>query len=205
MRHQAGGAPDGRRFRYRFQRHPIPMVTRFRHSLLLTYALPAEILESLIPAGLTLDTYGNFGFVAIALVQTKRLRPEKAPAWLGQNYFLSGYRIFVRHRDPTGRLRRGLYILRSDTNRRSMVWGGNALTHYNYRRAQIAFTEHSDRLEVEIRTPGAEADFHVIADLTSIPADIPPGSPFAGTNDARRLPDPSPGRLIMSARRTQSS
>jgi len=168
------------------------MVTRFRHSLVLTYALPAEKLERLIPAGLTLDTYGDVGFVAIAVVQTEHLRPVGAPAWIGQNYFLSGYRVFARHRDPTGRQRRGLYILRSDSNRRSMVWGGNALTHYNYRLAQVAFTERPDRLHVEIRTPGAEADLQVVADLSSIPADLPSGSPFARPTDARRFAGPLP-------------
>lgn len=148
------------------------------------------MLAPLVPPGLTLDSYGEFGFVAIALVQTERLRPTRLPAWIGQNYALTGYRIFVRHRDRTGRMRRGFYILRSDTDRRSMMWGGNALTHYNYRRASIEFAERADLLDVEIRTPDAEADLHVVADLGSCPAPLPIASPFAGTTDARRFAGP---------------
>jgi hypothetical protein len=178
------------KIRHRCQRHPIPMVTHFRHSLVLAYALPAEVLAPLVPPGLTVDTYGDYGFVAIALVDTERLRPTRFPAWVGQDYFLTGYRIFVRHHDTSGRMRRGLHILRSDTDRRSMKWGGNALTHYNYRFAKIASTETADRLEIEIRTPRAEADLHVIADLASRPAALPIGSPFVGTTDARRFAGP---------------
>jgi hypothetical protein len=167
------------------------MVTHFRQSLVLAYALPAEVLAPLVPPGLSVDSYGEHRFVAIALVQTARLRPSRLPAWVGQSYFLSGYRIFVRHQESTGRMRRGLHIIRSDTNRRSMVLGGNALTRYNYRLADIAFVESAERLEVEIRTPRAEADLHVIADMTG-PAALPIGSPFTGTDDARRFAGPLP-------------
>jgi hypothetical protein len=179
----------------RLQRHPIPMVTRFRHSLVLAYAIPAPVLAALVPPGLTVDTYGEFGFVAIALVACEDLRPVGFPARLGRDYVLTGYRVFVRHHDATGRLRRGLHILRSDTDRRSMVWGGNALTHYRYRRAAIRFVEQPGRIEVEIRTPGAQADLHVVAHVGD-PSDgtvaLPLGSPFTGTTDARRFAGPLP-------------
>jgi len=62
---------------------------------------------------------------------------DSRTAWAGRDYALTGYRIFVRHRDRTGRTRRGLHILRSDTDRRSMKLGGNLLTHYRYRLAGI--------------------------------------------------------------------
>ena len=177
---------------YRFRRHPIPMVTHFRHSLVLAYAFPAEVLAPLVPPALELDTYGDAGFLAIAVVQADRLRPAGLPAWMGVNHLLTGYRLFVRGHDPSGQVRRGLHILRSDADKRSMVVGGNALTHYRYRLASIRFTEGDGDLEVEIRTPGAGADLHVVADLGR-PAEQPPrGSPFRGTTDARRFAGPLP-------------
>jgi len=178
--------------RYVAQRHPLAMATHFRHSLVLAYAYPAEVLAPLVPPGLSLDTYDDIGFVAIALVQTENLRPAGLPVWAGRDFVLSGYRLFVRHRDASGQLRRGLHILRSDTNRHAMVWGGNALTHYRYRYADIAWREVPGALEIEIRTPGAEADLHVRADLSSCPAPFPTGSPFAAQSDARRFAGPLP-------------
>ena len=128
------GAPD---MLYRLQRHALPIKAHFRTSLVLVYAVPAPVLRPLLPAGLTLDTYGNFGFLAIALVETRDLRPSFVPARLGMSFFLSGYRIFTRYQTIAGRTLRGLRILRSDTNRFSMQMFGNLLTHYHYERSQF--------------------------------------------------------------------
>src|SRR5690348_5575721 len=94
------------------QRHPLPIRAHFQFSLVLAYAFPAEVLAPLLPPGLELDTYEGLGLLAIAMVQTRRLRPVFLPAWFGQDFFLTGYRVFVKHRDARGRTRRGLRILR---------------------------------------------------------------------------------------------
>jgi hypothetical protein len=176
-----------------FQRHPIPMTCHFDNALVLTWALPKRVLEPLVPPGLDLDTYdGHWGFVVIALVQTRQLRPAFLPAWTGRDYALTGYRIFVRHRNEAGRTRRGLHILRSDTDKRSMKLGGNLLTHYRYRLAGIDIVPAEGQLTVRITTPAAEADLHVVARLAGSPAPLPPGSPFRSDRDARRFAGPLP-------------
>jgi Uncharacterized conserved protein (COG2071) len=174
----------------RLRRHPVPIVARFRHSLVLTYAFPGELLRPILPPGLVLDTLDDWGFAAVALVQTERLRPSFVPARLGRNFFLSGYRIFVR---LAGRPSlRGLYILRSDADRRSMVLLGNLLTHYHYRLAKLSVTERPGELEIEVLTPNAEADLHLLADLESRPGPLPAGSPFRTLDEARRFAGPLP-------------
>jgi uncharacterized protein YqjF (DUF2071 family) len=179
--------------RHLLQRHPIPMSCRFDHGLVVTWALPAAALEPLVPPGLQLDTYdGRWGFVAIALVQTRNLRPAFLSAWAGRDYALTGYRIFVRHRDEHGRTRRGLHILCSDTDRRSMKLGGNLLTHYRYRLARIDIRPAAGRLDVRITTPAADADLSVTAYLSDRPAPLPPTSVFRSDRDARRFAGPLP-------------
>lgn len=173
---------------HRLKRHPFPVSAFFRHSLVLTYAFPREVLEPLLPAGLTLDAYGECGFLAIALVQTERLRPVFLPAALGQNFFLSGYRIFTRLNGSV----RGLRILRSDTDRRLMVVAGNLLTHYRYRLYRASLTERDGAIEWNIRTPGGEADLDVLAHIADGPAPLPEGSPFSNSKDARRFAGPLP-------------
>jgi hypothetical protein len=181
------------RARHLLQRHPIPMSCHFDHSLVVAWALPAETLEPLVPPGLTLDTYDDrWGFVVIAVVQTRDLRPRRLPASVGQDFALTGYRIFVRHRDRAGRDRRGLHILRSDTDRRAMQLGGNLLTHYNYRLADIEIAAGDGRLDVRIDTPGHDADLHVLAHLDDQPAALPASSPFRSAQDARRFAGPLP-------------
>lgn len=174
------------------QRHPIPINAFFRHSLVLTYAFPKSLLEPLLPPGLVLDTYEGWGFLAIAMVQTEALRPPFCPRAFGQNFFLTGYRIFARHTTAAGRTLRGLRILRSDTDRRLMAVLGNRLTHYNYQLADVDFAVREGSMEINIRTPNAEADFHVIADLNTESAPLPTGSPFKDMHEARLFAGPLP-------------
>lgn len=174
------------------RRHPIPVEAFFRHCLVLTYAFPEGLLAPLLPPGLSLDTYGDLGFLAVALVQTKDLRPSVMPAALGQDFFLSGYRIFSRFTTSAGRRLRGLRILRSDTDRERMAIAGNLLTHYNYAKCDVDLDASGNRLAVRIATPGGEADLDVVADLGSKPAPLPAGSPFPDVRAARRFAGPLP-------------
>lgn len=102
------------------KRHKVPIKAHLAASLVLAYALPEDLLRPLLAPGLELDTYDGFGFLAIAMVQTRELRPAFLAPAFGLNFFLAGYRIFTRYRTPNGRTLRGLRILRSDTDRRSM-------------------------------------------------------------------------------------
>lgn len=176
----------------RLKRHPIAVRAFFTDSLVLTYALPQEVLRPLLPPGLVLDTFGDFGFVAIAMVQTKGLRPAFCPNFVGEDFFLTGYRIFARYRTKGGRTLRGLRILRSDTDRRCMVFFGNLLTHYNYRLAEVVCENTGGKFDVAVRTRGGEADLRVIAELKSEAAALPIGSPFRDLREARRFAGPLP-------------
>jgi hypothetical protein len=196
---------------YSLKRHPFAVAAYFDHCLVLTYALPAEVLRPLLPPRLELETIpaepfraarqdprtpkvrgpGELGFLAIAMVQTKGLRPAGFPSWLGQDFFLSGYRIFTRFRG-TKRTLRGLRILRSDTDRRAMKWAGNLLTHYNYHHALVRTDASSNAVEFHIRTSSSEADLGVVADLSNVPAPLPVGSCFASVREAARFAGPLP-------------
>jgi hypothetical protein len=173
------------------KRHPLPISAYFRHSLVLTYAFPRALLQPLLPPGLVLDTYREYGFLAIALVQTARLRPSFLPAVFGRDFFLSGYRIFTRL-DSAGHSQRGLRILRSDTDNPWMVRMGNMLTHYNYRLCQAELTEQAGDIKWSIRTPQGKADLEVLARVGGGPAPLPHASPFANEKDARRFAGPLP-------------
>jgi hypothetical protein len=108
------------------------------------------------------------------------------------DFFLTGYRIFARYQTGSGRILRGVRILRSDTDSRLMAFFGNRLTHYNYQSAKVRCCETQGRLEVEITTGGAEADLHVVADLDDRPTGLPPGSPFRSLREARLFAGPLP-------------
>src|SRR5204863_898587 len=98
------------------KRHPFPVVARFERVVAVSFAFPESILRPMVPEGLEIDTYEGLGFVTVAMVWTKSLRPAGFPAFLGQDFLLAGYRIFTRLKDGERRLR-GLQILRSETDR----------------------------------------------------------------------------------------
>jgi hypothetical protein len=185
--------------RARLRRHPFAIDAHFDHVVALTYALPADVLRPLLPPGLELETVGDDGFVAVALVQTRDLRPAGWPRALGQDFFLAGYRIFTRFRSSDGRTRRGLRILRSDTDRRRMAAGGNLLTHYNYHRCRAGIVADGDELHIVVTTPDGAGDLDVRAGSGDVwvsascpDSMLPPSSPFASVREARRFAGPLP-------------
>jgi hypothetical protein len=106
--------------------HPFAVEAFFESSMVLSFAIPKEELQSLIPECLELDTFQDkWAFIAVAMVQTKGLRPKGFPAILGDDFFLTGYRIFVRYTNNAGKRLRGLYILKSETDKKKMQFMGN--------------------------------------------------------------------------------
>ena len=81
---------------------------------MFTYAFAPEVLQPFLPLPLQLDLHqDNTAFLAIALVDTRNLRPAGFPKIFGLNFILAGYRIFVRYKTSEGKNLRGLYILKS--------------------------------------------------------------------------------------------
>jgi hypothetical protein len=172
--------------------HPLAMQADFEHVLVLTYAVPDIALQPLVPPGLVLDAYENYGFLAIAMVQARNMRPRFTPRLLGRDFFLTGYRVFTRYRMATGKTLRGLRILRSDTNADFMARWGNRLTHYQYQKADVDYRVNERMLEIKTHTPRGEADLHVRAHLSADSAPLPLGSPFPNLQVARRFAGPLP-------------
>ncbi len=169
--------------------HPFAVEAFFETSLVLTFAVPKEQLQSLIPECLVLDTFKDkWAFVAIAMVQTKGLRPKGLPRFMGNDFFLIGYRIFVRYTNTTGKNLRGLYILKSETNKKKMEMMGNIFTHYNYTTTDITQTENTDTTEIN----SIQSDFKVKLEKTENEISLPPDSPFSDWKEARRYAGPLP-------------
>jgi uncharacterized protein DUF2071 len=174
------------------KRHPFPVVARFRHALAITYAFPRAALEPLLAPGLELDTDGDLGFAAAALVDVEGLRPAFLPARLGCRLFLVGYRIFARFRAPSGRSYRGLQVIESETDSGLLALAGGLFTRYGWRHRAVDVRKERGFLHVVVRGRSREPTLEVSADLRSRPGAPPPGSPFASWKEARRFEGPLP-------------
>jgi hypothetical protein len=182
--------------------HPFPVRAQFDRVVAVSFAFPEEVLQSLVPQELEIDTYEGLGFVTVALVWTRGLRPAGFPEFLGQNFFLCGYRIFTRLRDSDGRRLRGLTILRSDTDKRRMVWLGNLMTGYRYRHVRAQIEVHASGTTATTTlpdgTPALELSFDDAVDRPGLPE----GSPFSDWPTARRFAGPMPFTFSPSQKRT---
>lgn len=171
------------------QDHPFPVEAFFRHSLVLTFAVPKEAVLPLLPPCLAPDTYADtYAFVAAAMVETKGLRPKGFPAFLGNDFVLAGYRIFVRYTTSAGKRLRGLYILKSETDKKKMEVLGNIFTHYAYGTTDIAF--HRDAEHLTVKSCKSGLDIEVIPGGEETP--LPASSPFHDWKEARRFAGPLP-------------
>ncbi|MCD6068567.1 MAG: hypothetical protein K0S33_3393 [Bacteroidetes bacterium] len=167
--------------------HPFAVDAFFESSLVLTYAIPKEELQLLIPECLQLDTFDDkWAFVAVAMVQTKHLRPRGFPKFMGKDFFLTGYRIFVRYTTSEGKRLRGLYIIRSQTDKKKMEFFGNLFTHYNYTTIDIEQSTKGNIREISSKASGLK----VLVETGE--AGLPEHSPFSTWKEARRYAGPLP-------------
>ncbi|EDP72153.1 hypothetical protein FBALC1_13667 [Flavobacteriales bacterium ALC-1] len=169
--------------------HPFAVEAFFDSSLVLTFAVPKEQLESMIPECLSLDTFKEkWAFIAVAMVQTKDLRPKGLPKFLGNDFFLIGFRIFVRYTNKAGKRLRGLYIIKSETDKKKMEFMGNLFTHYNYTTTDIKKKQHKNSLEI----CSEKSDFNITINKTASDIELPKNSPFENWKEARRFAGPLP-------------
>jgi Uncharacterized conserved protein (COG2071) len=171
------------------QRNPFAVEAWFDFSITLTFAVPKEELAARLPACLEAETFADrWAFIAVALVQTRNLRPRGLPGFLGQDFLLAGYRHFVAYRSMDGRRLRGLQIIRSETDRRRMVFLGNMLTPYRYIYQPLKMEMHDGIHHVTDTTSG----LHIATSPADEQSPLPAGTPFSTWKDARRFCGPMP-------------
>ena len=169
--------------------HPFAVEAFFKSSTVLTFAVPKEQLQNLIPECLELDTFNDkWAFVAVAMVQTTGLRPKGFPKYLGNDFFLIGYRIFVRYTNTEGKRLRGLYIIKSETDKKKMEYLGNIFTHYNYSTTDITQRQKNNLTEIKSKKSG----FKIVIENTDEEILLPQNSPFTDWAVARRFAGPLP-------------
>lgn len=173
------------------RRHPFAVDAYFDKVVAVSFAFPETVLRPLVPKELEIDTHLGFGFVTTAMVWTRKLRPAGFPTFLGQDFFLAGYRVFTCLRDDSGRRLRGLYIMRSETDKHRMARAGNLFTSYRYRQVNIKIVKSGAETRVETSfndKPTLDITFESSSDTSTLPA----GSPFGDWHTARQFAGPMP-------------
>ena len=169
--------------------HPFPVEAFFESSVVITFAVPKEEIQHLVRECLQLDTFKDkWAFIAVAMVRTSGLRPKGFPKIFGNDFFLVGYRIFVQYTSNAGKRLRGLYILKSETDKKKMEFLGNIFTHYNYTTTDIIQTKSKHTTEIK----SIQSGFKIVIENIQEEVDLPAHSPFTDWKEARRFAGPLP-------------
>lgn len=179
--------------------HPFGVDADLERTVVLSFAAPVKELAAMLPPFLEPDTLNDeWGFVAMAAVRTRNLRPSGFPVWTGHDFWLIGYRIFVRYTNVKGRRLRGLHILGSETDRRRMALLGNCFTRYSYTYKPMVGA--LDPTGMALRNSD---DSTVVVVNEGESAALPSGSVFADWSEARRFVGPLPFTFSHDMRRKQ--
>lgn len=174
----------------RLRAHPFAMQATLERTTVLTYAAPKAELQALLPPFLEPDTFqDHWGFVAMALVRTRHMRPLGFPAWSGRDLWLIGHRIFVRYTNAEGRRLRGLYIIGSETDKRSMACLGNLISRYLYSYKPMQTEMKESHFALRSMDGSTVVRVQYGAD-EQVP--LPEGSVFNDWTEARRFVGPLP-------------
>lgn len=180
--------------------HPFAVEAFFKCSTVLTFAVNKSELEKFIPKKLTLDTFNNeWGFLAVVMVQTKNLRPKGFPKIMGNDFFLIGYRIFVKYTNIKGKRLRGLYILKSETDKKRMAFFGNIFTHYNYSSTDINIKNLNGLKTIS----SSHSNFKVSINYEHNMVTLPNNSPFNDWTEARRYAGPLPHTFTVNVSKNE--
>ena len=180
--------------------HPFAVEAFFDSSIVFTFAVRKEELQNFIPKCLELDTLNDeWAFMAVAMVQTKNLRPKGFPKILGNDFFLIGYRVFVKYYTNSGKRLRGLYILKSETDKKKMQLMGNLFTHYNYTTTDISIEKINEQTEITSK----QSNFHINIDTEGKEILLPKNSPFADWKEARKFAGPLPFTFTYKAEKKE--
>ncbi|MDB5008932.1 MAG: hypothetical protein JWQ84_1734 [Mucilaginibacter sp.] len=169
--------------------HPFCIEAFFDYSIVLTFAFPKKELEHLIPECLKLDTFNDeWAFIAVAVVKTVGLRPKGLPEFLGNDFTLVGYRAFVKYKSHAEKRLRGLYILKSETDKKMMQMLGNVFSQYSYTATDIQELKEQSTLKIK----SIQSKFNIEAEISKNEVRLPIHSPFLNWKDARRFAGPLP-------------
>jgi uncharacterized protein DUF2071 len=173
----------------------LEMVGRLETCVLLEYRTPAASVVALVPRGLELETRGGFAFWNVMACRIRGMRPAGAPSWLGLDYRHVAYRLYVRASLASGGVRRGLFFVRSDIDRRVLAALGNRVSDFRMHAAAIALRT-GDAIALDVRSRDAAAT------LRAEPAprcDLAPGSPFRDAAEAAKFLEYAPVGLSVDA------
>jgi hypothetical protein len=146
-----------------------------KRRLLVNFRVDPEVVQRMLPAGLTPKLQGGYAIAGICLIRLEQIRPSIVPWRLGFSGENAAHRVAVVWRDNDGADKEGVYIPMRHTDSSLILLLGGRLFPGVHRRAEFKIADRPGEIDISIRAvPG---DMQV--NLRGGPANqMPSGSVF---------------------------
>lgn len=108
---------------------------------LVNLSVDISEVENLVPAGIRVRNFNGRAIISLVNVMLKNMHPSFVPEAFGFNYRHVAFRLLVEDSHLNDGQSKGIYFLRSFTDKPMIVLGGQLLTDYNLENAQLTCTE----------------------------------------------------------------
>ena len=114
---------------------------------LINFSVALDEVMPFVPAGITPRNFNNRAMISMVNVNLKKMHPHFAPACLNFAYRHIGFRLLINDGAFNNGKHKGIYFLKSFTDKPWIVWGGKLFTNYNLETAYIAWTSQHFKLQ----------------------------------------------------------
>src|SRR5262245_25155189 len=115
--------------------------------ILVNYRVDPDVLAVLLPPPFRPQVVNGYGVAGICLIRLGQIRPSGLPWWLGIGSENAAHRVAVKW-EERGQVRRGVFVLRRDTNSRLNVLAGGRIFPGVHHRAGYRVRETANRFHV---------------------------------------------------------
>jgi uncharacterized protein YqjF (DUF2071 family) len=136
---------------------PLPTLTGLiRRRLLVNFRADAEVVQRILPEGLTPKLHGDRAIVGICLIRLEEIRPKGLPSFIGVASENAAHRIAVEWTGKDGLRQEGVFIPRRDTDSALNVMAGGSIFPGVHHRARFDVRDNGDSVSISM-TPERDA------------------------------------------------
>lgn len=108
---------------------------------LINFSVDIEEVFPLVPDGIKVRELDGKAIISMVNVKLKSMRPAGLPKGLSFDYQHVAFRLLVEDSSLNGGENKGIFFLKSFSDKPMVVWSGNLMTNYRLSNAQISEAE----------------------------------------------------------------
>lgn len=121
---------------------PVKYIGELHEVKLVNFSVDISEVEGAVPKGIRVRNFDGRAMISMVNVMLKNMHPSFIPEALSFSYRHVAFRLLVQDADLNEGKSKGIYFLRSFTDKPLIVLGGQWLTDYNLEQAKLTCTDN---------------------------------------------------------------